>query len=367
MSASAPRRIAVVGPTHPIKGGIAQHTTVLAYRLARAGHDVQIVSWDRQYPSRLYPGQQHVDEPEFLPFEPTRRLLSWNDPLSWVRAARRIRRADLVVIAHVTPVQVVPYRALVAALGRRSHRPRVAVVAHNVLPHERSRVDELLVRRLLDAADLVVTHSDKEAEQARRLTEVPVRSATIAPFMPEGFLARTPDPGEHRRLLFFGLVRPYKGLDILLRALARASDDVRLRVVGEFWGGTGETEALLAQLGLQDRVELRPGYAAAGEVPSLFADVDALVLPYRSATGSQGVWTGFEFGVPVIATRAGHLADDVEDGIDGITVAPDDVDSLAEGLRRFYEPGTPLRLRSRVSPVDPEPYWDRYLEALLSP
>jgi glycosyltransferase involved in cell wall biosynthesis len=101
-------------------------------------------------------------------------------------------------------------------------------------------------------------------------------------------------------------------------------------------------------------------------VPRLFADVDALVLPYKSATGSQAVWTGFEFGVPVIATTAGHLADDIRDGVDGLTVPPDDPAALAEALARFYAPGVAERMRAAVRPVDPGPYWDRYLAALLA-
>jgi ubiquinone/menaquinone biosynthesis C-methylase UbiE len=101
-------------------------------------------------------------------------------------------------------------------------------------------------------------------------------------------------------------------------------------------------------------------------VPAQFADVDALVLPYRTATGSLGVWTAFEFGVPAIATRAGHLADDVRDGVDGFVVDSDDVGQLADALNRFYQPGVPERMRREVRPVDPGPYWDRYLAAVLA-
>jgi glycosyltransferase involved in cell wall biosynthesis len=354
--------IAVVGPTHPIKGGVAQHTTVLARRLAAAGHDVRIVSWLRQYPQRLYPGQQNVDQPEFEPFEPTERTLSWNRPDSWIRAARRLRSADLVVFAHITPVQVPPYRAMIAALRGG---PRIAVICHNVLPHERTRADKAMVSTLLNGADLVLVHSDAQADIARELTRSPIAVAQIAPFMPDGFVRRAPEPGIHRRLLFFGLVRPYKGLDVLLRALAQGPRDVTLRVAGEFWGGVRSMADLCRELGVADRVDLRDGYIAAGEVPTLFADVDALVLPYRTATGSQAVWTGFEFGVPVIATRAGHLADDVRPGVDGLVAEPDDVESLATALSQFYAGDTPGRMRGEVRPVDPDPYWARYLDALL--
>jgi glycosyltransferase involved in cell wall biosynthesis len=354
--------IAVVGPTHPLKGGVAQHTTVLAQRLAAAGHHVELVSWRRQYPQLLYPGRQTVTEPEFTPFEPTRRPLSWNRPDTWWRAARRLRSADVVIFAHITPVQVPPYRVMLRALRGTAER---VVICHNVLPHERSAVDRFLVSSLLDASDRVIVHSEQQARIARTLTATPIVTATMAPSMPEAFVRRAPLPGEHRRLLFFGLVRHYKGLDVLLRALAQAPSNVRLRVAGEFWRTADETIALCRKLGISDRVEIINRYVPASEVPGLFADVDALVLPYRSATGSWGVWTGFEFGVPVIATNAGRLADDIRPGVDGLVVEPDNVADLAAAIRAFYEPGVPERMRAHVKPVDPDPYWRRYLEALL--
>ena len=346
-----------------MKGGVSQHTTVLAQRLVNAGHDVEIVSWLRQYPERLYPGEQTVSEAEFPPFEPTHRALSWNRPDTWIKAARRLRACDLVLFAHITPVQVPPYWTMIAVL--RGARARTVIICHNVLPHERSRVDRLLVSRLLQSADRVLVHSAAQAALAQRLTRKPIAVASIAPFMPDGFVQRRPEPGEHRRLLFFGLVRPYKGLDVLLRALAEGPADVRLRVAGEFWGGTKGAEDLSRSLGILERVELRDGYIAATNVPKLFSDVDALVLPYRSATGSQGVWTGFEFGVPVIATKAGNLADSIRPGVDGMVAEPDHVESLAAAIRQFYQPGVPERMRAEINPVDPDPHWRRYLDALL--
>jgi glycosyltransferase involved in cell wall biosynthesis/ubiquinone/menaquinone biosynthesis C-methylase UbiE len=357
-------RVAIVGPTHPFKGGVAQHTTVLAKRVADAGHDVELVSWLRQYPKQLYPGRQEVDAREFEPIEATRRVLSWNRPDTWIRVGRQLRNHDLVIIAHITPVQVAPYWTLLAAV--RGGRARSVIISHNVLPHERSRIDKRAVSLLFGAADRIIAHSDSEAALARELTRTPVVAARMAPALPDGFVRGAPARGEHRRLIFFGIVRPYKGLDVLLKALPKAPDDVRLRVVGEFWGGTAETEQLCRDLGIADRVEIRDGYLAADKVPAVFADVDALVLPYRTATGSQGVCTAFEFGVPAIVTRAGRLADDVRDGIDGLVVDPGDVEQMADALNRFYQPGVPERMRSDVRPVDPGPYWDRYLAAVVS-
>lgn len=355
-------RITVVGPTHPFKGGVAQHTTVLARELIQRGHQVLVENWARQYPARLYPGQLAVEAPEFPLYGLARRSLSWNRPDSWWRVGRSARTKDLMVLAHVNVVQVPAYRVVLAAA--RGVRKKV-VIAHNVLPHERSRIDRLMVRSLFDAADEIVTHSEAEQELARSLTDVPVVMVPLAPHLPADFVPARPRPGEHRRLLFFGLIRPYKGLDVLLRALAIGPQDVRLRVVGEFWGGTEPTEALVAELGLTDRVELRPGYARADTVPDLFADVDALVLPHRTATGSQGVMMAFQFGVPVLASDAGNLCESVTVGVDGLVAEPGSVSSLAQNIGEFYRPGIAERLRAAVRPIDPVLYWDRYVDVLL--
>ena len=168
------------------------------------------------------------------------------------------------------------------------------------------------------------------------------------------------------RLLFFGIVRPYKGLDVLLRALAQAPAHVTLTVAGEFWGDSTEMDNLIAELGLADRVTLRPGYVPADEIPALFGAADALVMPYREATASQNALLAFAHGVPVITTTAGALADQVRDGVDGLTCAPGDEKDLLRALEEIGDPETARRLRAGVRPVDPAPGWAAYLRVLLA-
>jgi len=395
-------RIALVGPAHPYKGGGARHTTELAHRLAAAGHDVVIESWRAQYPARLYPGQQLLDVPEGEPYPRTRRRLAWYRPDGWLAEGRRLASADLVVFALLTPLQVPAYLTILAALRRASdplqpllpRRPRTVVICHNVLPHERRLGDIALTRALLSRVDTVLVHSPAQAIQASDLAPAAsVVTAQMPPHLPcsLGGDERRPlggddppqtppahgsaglsDEGElpiaswAGRLLFFGIVRPYKGLDVLLRALAAGPPNLTLTVAGEFWGGTAETENLVAELGIADRVRLRPGYVPASEIPALFAAADALVLPYREATASQNALLAFSYGVPVITTTAGALADLVRDGVDGLTCAPGDVADLARVLREISAPGMARRLRAGVTATDPAPYWADYLKALLA-
>jgi glycosyltransferase involved in cell wall biosynthesis len=138
-------------------------------------------------------------------------------------------------------------------------------------------------------------------------------------------------------------------------------------VAGEFPGGTAQTQRLITALGLGTRVTLRPGYRPAGELPALFGAADALVLPYREATASQNVLLAFSYGVPVIATTAGALAEAVRDHLDGLTCPPGDVDALTRALTEFADPATARLLRAAVRPVDPAPYWTAYLRALQLP
>jgi glycosyltransferase involved in cell wall biosynthesis len=225
------------------------------------------------------------------------------------------------------------------------------------------------MKALLRRVDAVIVHSDGEAAVAASLTTAPVQATVMPPHLPGVALADPPAAGPapgstHHRLLFFGIVRPYKGLDVLLRALAEASPAVALTVAGEIWDGRDDLLRLIADLGLSERVTLAGGYVPAGDIPGLFATADALVLPYRSATASQNPLLAFQYGVPVIATRAGSIAATVTDGVNGLLCAPGDAADLARAISQLYQPGTLARLRQGARPADPGPLWDDYLAAI---
>jgi glycosyltransferase involved in cell wall biosynthesis len=366
----------IVGPTHPYKGGVAQHTTTLAHRLAAAGVDVDLVSWSAQYPAALYPGVQRVSTPEIPVFPGTRYPLAWYRPDSWWRLGRSLRaRPDgMLLLVLVTPVQIPAYLAMIAAIGRRrrpDQRPRIAVICHNVLPHETRPGDRALTKALLTRCDVVLTHTDEQAALARELGAADVRTAELPPHGP-GTAAATPAGEEGTAtnrggggLLFFGFIRPYKGVDVLLRAMAEVPD-ARLVVAGEVWEGEDRLRALVDELGLADRVDLRLAYLPNDELDVLLRDADAMVLPYTSGTGTQQVRVAQAHGVPVIASRISTMPEQVRDGVDGLLVEPGDVEGLAGAIRRMYEPGRLEKLRAAVRPPDDDLIWRRYVEALTA-
>lgn len=383
----SPLRIAVVGATHPYKGGVAAHTTTLATRLAAAGHDTLLVGWRALYPPLLYPGgEQAVPDgvPEVPPYPRTVRTLHWGLPGTWRRAGRRLGAGgagraggaggafDAVVLAFVTPVQVPSLLALADAAGAGSGRPgtpRLVVVAHNVVPHEPLPGGAALVRTLLRRADAVVVHAPALAEEALAHGARSVLVADLPPHLPGGLPASvpasTPDPDGLVRVLALGIVRPYKGVDVLLEAAA-AVPAVRVTVAGEQWGEAGDAvRRLAADPRLAGRVDVRDGYVPAGDLPALLGAHDVLALTYRDATASQNVLLAHAYGLPVLASAVGTFPEQVRDGVDGLIVPPSDVDATAAALRRLTEPGTLDGLRSAVPPVDEDGAWDGYLKVLL--
>ncbi|HEY2505011.1 MAG TPA: glycosyltransferase [Streptosporangiaceae bacterium] len=368
-------KIALVGLAHPYKGGSAQHTTALAHRLAAAGHQVTLQSWRAHYPRLLYSGDLTLSDPEQKPevelFPDTAWSLGWLRPHGWWRTGRRLaRRADVIVLAIFTPFQVPAYLALARAAHVTGRR--VVALCHNVLPHERHRIDLPLMRAMLRAADVLVVHSAREAALAASIASTPAEIAALPLHLPHARHARAShrpaddadDARPYNRLLFFGMVRPYKGLDVLLRALAEVRPIVSLTVAGQIWAGKDELLRLIGHLKLADRVQLNDGYVAAGDVPSLFASVDALVLPYRSATASQNALIGLQFGIPVVATRAGAIADPLVDGVNGLLCEPGNAADLARAINRLYEPGMLPRLRRGVHPPETTRDWEEYIATM---
>jgi glycosyltransferase involved in cell wall biosynthesis len=164
-------------------------------------------------------------------------------------------------------------------------------------------------------------------------------------------------------VLFFGLVRPYKGLAVLLRAAARVSN-IRVLIAGEFWEPIEKYRDLISELELEDRVELRTAYVPMSDVPELFAEADVLALPYLSGTSTVNVALAFLFGLPVIASDAGTMQLDIRDGVDGYVVPRGNVALLTSALERISDSDVVKQLKSNIEPSHYEEQWLRYVSAL---
>lgn len=298
--------------------------------LRSSGHRVCVHSWAAQYPRRLYPGEQR--DRQAGPLEGAIFSLRWWSPASWWRAGRAARKCDLLVFPWVTPLQAPAYRAVLAAA---SSVPAVAIV-HNPIPHERRPFDEPLTRWVLGNVQGAVVHAAVLSDQLHAL--VPDLHVTTVPMPPHIHMEPSELPlGPPYRLLFFGFVRPYKGLEVALDALsvlARRGAQVDMTVAGEFWGGIEPWRAAVETRGLSRRVHLRPGYVPDSEVGSLMAAHHAIVVPYRTATQSSVVPLAHAAGRPVAATTAGGLKELVTEGVNGALAPPGDPEAFADAIER---------------------------------
>jgi glycosyltransferase involved in cell wall biosynthesis len=329
--------------------GAAQFNTAMVAAMRERG-PVAALNWRRLYPPVLFDRQSTdaVSQPAVVPDSDP--ILDWCRPDTWRTAVVSARRsgARAVVVPWLHPVMAPPYAYLLRATR---HFARRIVICHNVVPHEPVPAGPLITRAVLRHADLFVTHAPHQVGElaALGLGETPVLEA-FHPRWDAAHLARVPDEEEVARerrrhgspdilLLAFGAVRPYKGFDLALEALARIprSRRVKLVVAGVFWDGARELTALRNRLGLEDRVELRDGFVSNDEAALLFRSADAAVLPYRSASQSGVAQMAFSYGTPVIATRVGGLPSAIDDGRTGVLCAPGDTDALVGAIERLAD------------------------------
>ncbi len=336
------RRFALVGPFYPYRGGIAHFSESLCSRLRRRGHQVLPVTFKRQYPGWLFPGQSQLEPAPVLESGNALRLLDTLNPVTWDRVARRIAGCDGVVFQHWLPLMAPP----LAYVARRS-ACRTVVVAHNVFGHERRPGDRLLVRMLLGAADGLLAMSESvKSEIAALGVQAPVE---VAPHPVYESFGSAPTRSEARRalaldddrpvLLFFGFVRKYKGLGTLLRSLPAAVAAVpglRLLVAGEFYDDEAPYYALMDSLGVRNCVDVDARYIPSELVGTYFRAADVVVQPYQSATQSGVAQIAYHFGTPIITTDVGGLAETVPDGKAGLVVPPENPDALAAAIVRYF-------------------------------
>jgi glycosyltransferase involved in cell wall biosynthesis len=344
-----PHRIAVVGPVHPYRGGIAHFTEMTVEALAARGHDVRPYSFSRQYPELLFPGKTQFAPDDDAPPEVrgAPQVIDTVNPVTWVQTALRLHRArpDAVVFQYWMPF-FAPAYGLVARVLRRLGIPSLAVV-HNALPHERHIGDVWLSRFFLRACDGFVVMSDavRERLDGMRRPDASVRQIEHPVYERFGEPVARADarqalglPGEDPVALFFGFVREYKGLHVLLEAMPAILDavpDLHLVVAGEPYEDADRYRQTIADRGIGDRVHWNEAYVPSDEVPLYFSAADLVVQPYVSATQSGVAQIAFHFETPMVVTDVGGLAEAVPHEEAGFVVPPRDPEALAAAVSRY--------------------------------
>ena len=307
------KTIALVGPVYPYRGGIAHFTTQLGQELRAAGYSVNVISFSRQYPALLYPGKTDKDPSMEHPVMEARFLLDPLYPWTWLHAARVIKESSpIMVLIQWWTTFWGPALLVLAGLLHRLRIPVVFII-HNVMPHEERFFDRWIAKITLSNASACISLSSREEDRLRRLIPVMKIFKGHLPIagLSEERISKTESrlrlylPEKVPVLLFFGIVRPYKGLHVLIQAigiLAQIGIRPHLLIAGEFWEDIQQYQNMIALLGLSDQVKIENRFIPNEETALYFSAADLFVAPYIGGTQSAVIKVAMSYHLPILAS-----------------------------------------------------------------
>lgn len=343
-------KVVIIGPAHPLRGGLSTFNERLAAAFMSEGHSCEIWSFSLQYPSFLFPGTtQYTTEP--APASLTiRTVINSVNPFNWVRVGNALKKArpDVVLVRYWLPFMGPALGTILRRVKKNNHT-RIVALTDNVIPHEKRPGDKAFTKYFLKACHAFITMSEKVLDDLRKfernkpakLVMHPLYDNFGAPVSKAEARQKLGLDMDGRLILFFGFIRRYKGLDLLLEAMAEArmrQQQIRLLVAGEFYEDEKPYQAIIDQRGISDRLIMRTQFIPDIEVRYYLCAADAVVQPYRNATQSGVTPLAYHFEKPMIVTNVGGLPKLVPDGRSGLVCEPDP-SSIAGAIVRFYELG----------------------------
>lgn len=342
-------RIVILGTAWPYRGGLAAFNERLAKQFVDEGHEVEVVTFTLQYPSFLFPGKtQYSSEVTPNRLKIVREMNSCN-PLSWIKVGRRLKDAapDLLISCYWMAF-FAPCYGVIQRIVKRNGKTKCIGLVHNMIPHEPNILDKLLAPYYVKQTDGFVALSESVVHDIASLDKEQ-KPKTFSPHPVYDHYGEKMDrkdacvalglDEEKRYVLFFGLVRAYKGLDLLLDAFAKVKyelKDLQLIVAGEFYEDEDKYFAQIEANGLKDRVVVKNEFVADGDLRKYFGVADLIAQPYRTATQSGVTQVAFHFEKPCLVTNVGGLGEIIHDGKMGYAVDPQ-VDAIANSMLDYYQ------------------------------
>ena len=340
-------KIILLGTAWPYRGGLATFNERLARQFVSEGHEVEVWTFTLQYPSFLFPGKtQYTDEPAPTDLIIRRELNSCN-PFNWLRVGRAIRKAapNLLVCCYWMSF-FAPAYGLISRMARKNGKTQCVALVHNMIPHEPNILDKLFAPYFVKSQDGFVALSESVVRDIDAISHQHTAVSSPHPIYDHYGERMTKEAAckalglddKKAYMLFFGLVRAYKGLDLLLDAFAIIKDqlpDLQLIIAGEFYEHEDKYRAQIAANGLTDRIILRNEFVPDGDLRKYFGAADLIVQPYKTATQSGVTQVAFHFEKPMLVTNVGGLGEIVHDHQMGYACEPN-AQSIAEDILDYF-------------------------------
>jgi len=367
-------KIVIVSSAYPLRGGIA-HSAGLLYKELVKEHETILITFKRQYPNFLFPGKSQTESGDSIDKISTEVILDSINPINWNATTKRILdfKPDLVIFKHWLPF-FAPCYGWIAKKIKKNSNAKLIAICHNIIPHEKRIGDKILSKYFLEKMDYFIPLSDQVKKDLFLFLNNPVYKLLPLPVF--SLFGEKIDKQEAKKylkltdekiLLFFGFIRDYKGLDVLIEAisLVKKELDVKLIVAGEFYESEERYLKLITSYNLEKEIILKKDFIPTSDVKQYFSASDAVVLPYKSATQSGIVQVAVNFCMPVIATNVGGIGEVIEDGKTGFVVEKENPEKLAEAIIRYYKEDKEKEFSQSMKSLKEKYSWQNFVKGMF--
>ena len=368
-------KITILSTAYPLRGGISHFVGLLYKELAR-NNEVSVITFKRQYPSILFPGKSQLESGDTVEKIPTGILVDSINPLNWIKVGNKIKNdsPDLLIFKYWIPF-FAPCFGTVSRIARKNGNTKVLTICDNVIPHEKKPGDTATTKYFFKYVDYFVLLSKKvQADLLKlipgaknKILPHPIYSNFGGPVAKKEARKYLSLPEDEKLILFFGFIRDYKGLDVLLEAvkMLKSKPDIKLIIAGEYYSNKTKYDNIINALELQNQLYLFTDFIPTSEVKFYFSACDAVILPYRDATQSGIVQIAMNFHKPVIATNVGGLAEVISDNSTGFIVKKDSPQDLAIAIENFYRQNKEEQFISNIIKETDKYSWSKFTEGLF--
>lgn len=368
-------KITILSTAYPLRGGISHFVGLLYKELAR-NNEVSVITFKRQYPSILFPGKSQLESGDTVEKIPSEILVDSINPFNWIMVGNKIKNdsPDLLIFKYWIPF-FAPCFGTISRIAKKNSKTKVLTICDNVIPHEKKPGDTATTKYFFKYVDYFVLLSKKVQVDLLKLKPDAKNKIFSHPIYSN--FGKSADKKEARKflslpedeklILFFGFIRDYKGLDVLLEAMSmlKSKPDIKLIIAGEYYSNKEKYNKIINALELQNQLYLFTDFIPTSEVKYYFSACDAVILPYRDATQSGIVQIAMNFHKPVIATNVGGLAEVISDNSTGFIVKKESPQDLASAIENFYRQNKEEQFISNIIKETDKYSWSKFTEGLF--